>query len=239
MPTTARTHGDMLHVCCGICGQKKSPDKLRKITDNILTKIKTIKGYEHYDINDDRYPKVICGECIFPVNERFTNPSSSSFKNKLPVCIPPFADIIVPNVTDINIALSNNEDHMCFLCDQNNVGRPKKQKDPDQNQKTCSKCHQKTGRGISHKCVTLARQSVSEITNAIQELNQKIQDKVLYSLLQSKLDTNEGSKEKVIKLHTGGKVATVELNPPSNRAKSAISTGTLDKIRNQASLSLN
>ncbi len=58
----------------------------------------------------------------------------------------------------------------------------------------------------------------------------------MYSLLQSKLVINEVSKGKDIKLHTGGKKATVELNPSSNRDKPVITTGTLDKIRNQASV---
>ena len=42
MPNTARTHTDMLQLCCGICGKKKKPSCLRTITENILTKIKSI-----------------------------------------------------------------------------------------------------------------------------------------------------------------------------------------------------
>ena len=45
-PTSARTHFDMLEVCCGVCGQKKKPTQLRKITENILSNIKLIHEYE-------------------------------------------------------------------------------------------------------------------------------------------------------------------------------------------------
>ena len=54
MPTTARTHADMLQLCCGICGKKKKPSCLRTITDNILTKIRFIKGYEEYDLGNEK-----------------------------------------------------------------------------------------------------------------------------------------------------------------------------------------
>ena len=54
MPYTARTHIDMLQLCCGICGKKKGPSYLRTITDNILTKIRFIMRYEEYDLESDR-----------------------------------------------------------------------------------------------------------------------------------------------------------------------------------------
>ena len=64
---------DMLQICCGICGIKKKPDQLRKISDLTLERIKTIEGYEEYDINDDRYPKMICKEHDQAVRERYNN----------------------------------------------------------------------------------------------------------------------------------------------------------------------
>ena len=58
----ARDHHDMLNICCGICGFKKQPSKLRKITDGVLTQIKAVPDYAEYDLIDPRYPKVICNE---------------------------------------------------------------------------------------------------------------------------------------------------------------------------------
>ena len=64
------THTDMLQLCCGICGRKRKPPQLSKITDNILAKMKSIEGYSEYDLADDRYPKVLCSEHYCAVIER-------------------------------------------------------------------------------------------------------------------------------------------------------------------------
>ena len=58
MPYTALSPTDMLHLCCGICGLKKDPKQLRKITGHILSQIESIEGYEYYDLEDDGYPNV-------------------------------------------------------------------------------------------------------------------------------------------------------------------------------------
>ena len=74
----------MLPLCCGLCGKKKKQSSLRTITRNILTKIRLIKGYEAYDLGNDRYPKKICKVCYFPVHERFSNPFTTEFNYELP-----------------------------------------------------------------------------------------------------------------------------------------------------------
>ena len=74
MPNQARTHLDMLQLCCGICGEKKNPKILSHITEYILNQIKAIDGYQNYDLKDDRYPKVICQKDRRAVREKATNP---------------------------------------------------------------------------------------------------------------------------------------------------------------------
>ena len=54
----ARTHLDMLIICCGICGKKKRKKVLKKISENDIAKIRQINGYENYGLLDDRYPKM-------------------------------------------------------------------------------------------------------------------------------------------------------------------------------------
>ena len=63
---------------------EKKHSSLRTITENILTKIGFIKGYEEYDLGNDRYPKKICKIYYFPVHERFSNPFTTEFNYKLP-----------------------------------------------------------------------------------------------------------------------------------------------------------
>ena len=65
-----RDHTAMLNLCCGICGIKRKSHQIRKITDQILTKIKSTPGYKDYNLNDPKYPKVICNQHYFAINER-------------------------------------------------------------------------------------------------------------------------------------------------------------------------
>ena len=117
MPNAERIHIDMLQLCCGICGKKKNPSYLRTITDNILTKIRFIKGYGEYDLGNDRYPKKICKSCYFPVHERFSNPFNTEFNYKLPD-IPNFSNISLPYMPTRASPIGYNECHNCFLCEK-------------------------------------------------------------------------------------------------------------------------
>ena len=71
----------MLQKCCGICGQKKTTKQLRKITENIYKMIKATNGYEDYDINNNKYPKVICNQHYNALQER-TNHVNTLCKTK-------------------------------------------------------------------------------------------------------------------------------------------------------------
>ena len=57
---TARTHHEMLHIFCEICGVKKNSHQARKINPALLEKRKSFSGYANYDITDERFPKVLC-----------------------------------------------------------------------------------------------------------------------------------------------------------------------------------
>ena len=144
MPNAERTHIDMLQLCCGICGKKTNPRYLRTITDNILTKIRFIKGYEEYDLGNDRYPKKICNSCYFPVHERFSNPFNTKFNYRLPD-IPNFSNISLPYMTTRASPIGYNECHNCFLCEQNKCGRPQTKHQIVNISQICSQCFQKTG----------------------------------------------------------------------------------------------
>ena len=190
MPTTAKTHIDMLQLCCGICGKKKNPSYLRTITENILTKIRFIKGYEEYDLGNDRYPKKICNSCYFPVHERFSNPCNTEFNYELPD-IPNFSNISFPYMTTRSSPIDYIECLNCFLCEQNKSGRPQTKHQTINISQICSKCFQKTGRGIRHPCLASPAKSAESICNAVKELDPKTQDLVLYSLLKIKSEPNE------------------------------------------------
>ena len=124
MPNKARNHLDMLQICCGICGQKKNLQNLTPISDKVLSQIKSIDGYKNYDINDDRYPKMICEIHRRAVRERVQNPNKSSYNFGLPSDIPQYQNISLCPVTRAT-PLGLTEGHTCFLCDKNLVGRPK------------------------------------------------------------------------------------------------------------------
>ena len=195
MPNTARTHTDMLQLCCGICGKKKKPSCLRTITDNILTKIRFIKGYEEYDLGNDRYPKKICNSCSFPVNERFSNPFKTEFNYQLPDT-PNFSNISLPYMATRASSMGCNECH-CFLCEQNTSGRPQTKQESVIISQICSKCFQKTGRGIRHPCLASPAKTAESISNAVKELDPRTQDHVIYSLLKSRSELNEKSKSDI------------------------------------------
>ena len=206
MPNTARTHLDMLQICCSICGEKKKTNKLRPISEYVLIQIKSIDGYKDYDLND-RYPKVICEVHRGAVREKVTNPSKIVYKFNLPSTIPPFNTISLPHAATRATPSGFNEAHTCFLCDQNQVGRPKKHENDDTPSNVCSKCLQKTGRGISHPCTKSTKKSAVDITNSIQDMNPQVKEKLCYSLLRSKVSTDSSSNSKSIKLSASGRPA--------------------------------
>ena len=135
MPNYARKHVDMLHICCGICGQKKTQGQLRKITDHILMQIKCIDGYRDYNLSDDRFPKMICHIHRAAIHERFINPNNTSYKFKLPSVIPQYMNISLPHAA----TRAMPSDHTCFLCEQNRLGRPKENTTNDSTINVCTK----------------------------------------------------------------------------------------------------
>ena len=73
MHSTARNHNDMLQICCRICGVKKNPQQVTKITPVFLVKIKSFSGYANYDITDKKFPKVSCNEHYIAVQVQALN----------------------------------------------------------------------------------------------------------------------------------------------------------------------
>ena len=124
--TAARTHHDMLHICCGICGVKKNPHLVRKITPVLLEKIKSFSGYANYDITDERFPKVLCNEHYIAVHTTYSAKKPSEYKHKIPDKSPPFTEIELSFASTVLSTSGYKGDHTCFLCKQNKVGRPKR-----------------------------------------------------------------------------------------------------------------
>ena len=238
MPNTHKSHLDMLQLCCGICGLKKNQQQLRLMSECVLIHIKSIDGYKDYDINDDRYPKVICEQHQRAVREKVNNPSKICYEFSLPINVPHFCDISLPRITRASSS-DFDQTHTCFLCEQNQVGRPKSiEKNNHTSSKICPKCFQAIGRGIPHPCVKSTKNSVLNITKTIQELKPPVQDQVFYSFIKSKEASNSTSMSKRIKLSTPGKPAQIEVNPSTSNNTMSIGTETLDNIRIQAGLSL-
>ncbi len=164
----------------------KDPKQLRKITGHILSQIRSIEGYEYYDLENDRYPKVICNRhwvTLYELSKELSN-SKSKFNLNLPKYIPPYKDIPL-QATRAN-PTGFNEKHSCFLCEQNRVGRPRTRDINDTNVSRCPKCLQRTGIGLKHPCLTSPQKSVSEITNMVGQMDPKISDQVIYSLIKQK-----------------------------------------------------
>lgn len=208
--------------------------------------IKCIDGYKDYDLSDDRFPKMICNFDRGAIHERYKNPNSTCYELALPVNIPHYKDISIPHLTT-----RTSSDHACFLCDQNKVGvrvkdqnkvgRPKKEANNNDADNICNKCFFKLqGKGRNHKCSKSKLNTVSNITNKLEELSPKTQDQVIHSMLKSKLDPNQSiDKQNKIKLHTTGHKATIQVNPSTSKSHKVIKAETLDQIRTQANLSIN
>ena len=134
----------MLQICCGICGVKKNPQQLRKITPALLEKIKSFSGYANYDLTDERFPKVLCNDHYIAVHVSYSAKKSSEYKNKIPEKSPPFTEIELPHATTRLNPSGYKGDHTCFLCEQNKVGRPKsKVRRRKASPNVCPKCLQK------------------------------------------------------------------------------------------------
>ena len=157
----------------------------------------------------------------------------------MPNQVPDFKSITLPRTATRATPTGYNEDHTCFLCDQNVVGRPNEEKIPSSHGSVCPTCFQKTGRGIDHPCLKSTTKSVASISNVLQSMNTKVQDKVIHKVIRSKLDPNKGEKSQPIKLHTTGKPYTLVLNPSKDRRCHTSSENTMDQIHSQAGLSLN
>ena len=187
MPHHARTHIDMLQNCCGICGIKKKSEQLRKISDLILEKIKSVEGYDDYDVNDDRYPKVICKEHDQAVRERYNNRDNPTyhFSKNLPSNIPKFKDICLPHVGTRANPTGFTDEHSCFLCAQNKVGRPRHHNKSTYKKREylCSKCLQKCGPGIPHPCLKSKKNAVENISSTLLQMKPIIQNQVIYKIL--------------------------------------------------------
>ena len=234
-----RTHLDMLQLCCGVCGVKKKPEQLHKITPNLLSKLHQMNGYADYDLEDDRYPKVICSAHKSAIHEKLRNPNQEKYKNYLPEQVPDFKSIALPHKATRTTPTGYNEDHTCILCDQNIVGRPREMKTSSSHESVCATCFQKTGRGIDHPCKKSIKQSVASISNSLQSMDTEVQDKVIHKVIKSKLDPNKGDKTQQIKLHTAAKSSNLVINPSKDRKCRTIPENTMDQIRSQAGLSLN
>ena len=119
----ARTHLDMLIICCGICGEKKRKKVLKKISENDIAKIRQINGYENYGLLDDRYPKMICTADCSAVNDKIKYPDKPRYTFKLPSNVPRYHEIEFNNVL-VGSMSDCTSNHTCFLCDQNKPGHP-------------------------------------------------------------------------------------------------------------------
>ena len=138
--------------------------------------------------------------------------------------------------------MGSNENHRCFLCDQNKVGRPREleESNSETSKSVCSKCLQKYDRGISHPCLQSTKTSVENITSTLLQMEPEIHNQVVYNILKSKQDiTTPSTSQKVISLQTAGTSATVLLNPSIDTHQSNIPTNILDQIRSQAGLTQN
>ena len=174
MPNTPKTHHDMLMVFCAVCGHKKKNDQLSKISLHVASLIKT-KQSSSFDLDDDRFPKVICTSCRPKLTKKNCN---------LPEP-PPFEKIQRSALR--HMALGYASDHNCFMCRSIVGGQPGHVVDQRRIVKPISKvitakcnieghclcpcptCFQEhTGMGIKHYCVD-DRGSVKEkATNTMQ-----------------------------------------------------------------------
>ena len=169
---------DTLPLCCGLCGKKKKQSSLRTITKNILTKIRLIKGYEAYDLGMIDIQKRFVKFVIFQFMKGFANPFTTEFNYELPN-ISNLSDISLLYMATRASPIDYNEYHNCFLCEQNKSGKPQTKHQRVDITQICSKCFQKTGRGIRYPCLASVGKSAVSISNAVKELDPRAHDRIL------------------------------------------------------------
>ena len=134
-------------------------------------KTKKNPGYTDYNLNDDRYPKVVCQQHYSTVQERSSAKSPSEYKHKLPDKPPLFNKTQLPHAFTRSTPTGYKDDHTCFLCEQNKGGRPKSRvRSRDVSPNNYPKCLQKTGRGISHPRTKSVKTTVSSLTACINKI---------------------------------------------------------------------
>ena len=104
----------MLQLCCSVCGVNKKPEQLHRITPNLLSKLHQMNGYADFNLEDDRYPKVICSEHKSAINDKLR-----AWIKKNIIIIYQHKSITLPHKATLTTPIGYNKDHACILCDQN------------------------------------------------------------------------------------------------------------------------
>ena len=225
----------------GYAGLKKE-NQLKKITPFVLGLIKSIAIYSEYDLNNDHYPKVVCREHYNALLER-SKPKLNekpTYRCKLPTTPPPFSSIPLLRTTRKNPLGFDMEIHECFLCDQNKVGRPvKNKKNTDQlsnarlsSKYLCSNCFQIII-DTSLTCPASYMKTVENITSVLDTLPVNMKDAVIHKMIKTKIQEHSDDiqrNKKATTLNIRGNQTVVCLNPPESSIQ-IIPIDTLNQIK--------
>lgn len=235
------SHDDNRQKVCGPCGIKipyGKTAKKRKFLINSRT-LKLIQKFidVNYSLSDGRYPLSICRTCYLTLDDAEKN----IFKRPVQV-MPDYQSITLPRDTRSSddscncyicltgrykghLKIETGRGHKRNLNNtiSTSTGRygasnisqlPKKalENNKKNNIQLCSKCSQKIGKGLSHKCLKV-KTKVSEIIEIIPE---SIREQVASSIIRNKLgddSVDRHIKDKEVELSTKGSKMRVTINP--------------------------
>lgn len=234
------SHEENRKKVCVSCGLKITIGKNNFKKFQITAKIKElICEFLNPNFNewDDRYPISICTRCRISLVQQ----KNDKLNRKLPK-MPNFEKILIPKETRCSGKCN------CLICQTarskshpNRRHRKTNNKNNKRNKKLsiCETCLQVLGKGLPHRCV-VSRSS----KNAVHILNKtdipnKQKEQVAVTIIKTKVDQqninqptfSERYKNVPVNLTTGGRKATVILNPTPNRSSPFFSEEHLDNLQ--------
>lgn len=265
MPTDFCDHEENRLKVCGPCGKKiifgskkLSSFKINNEGENLIQK----HVNESFKLKDSKYPLSWCHTCRVTVKEHENGITKRPLikmpnyeemqlqkdtrKDKGPcncyVCLTARSKVhkkdIVGKGNERKFEIKINADNGLYAASSNqkslkssNVSESFEVNDI----KMCTICLGKIGKGVRHEC-NKENVLVDNVHRIVMNLPEKVQDKIVHSILKEKIEKNDESSNSLkntnLKLHTPGRHdATICLNPKENK-DIVFSAEKLDNLQN-------
>lgn len=174
MPGKARTHDESRAAVCVACLNKTKKTKKRKhISSDQINKIR--KQIPDYDLSNRNYPSTLCANCSINLNRNL----EVQFVDYSLLSTTP-EDKAKCSCIICTVARAHRYDYQKLHYSIERQSKPGVQPvNVKKTQKTCVRCFQAIGRGISHKCNI--RNKIENTIKAAGDLKQEVASTILSS----------------------------------------------------------